>query len=130
MHARVRTAPVSRKLVSTDLALRRTVTSRRPRRTTFAWVRSHVLARLAAVFLLSLILVPFTAPFRTFDLHDTPGQHSSDGLPKDKVDADAAVVGMVAVLPTRWSDARDVRPAGIRAGDLAPSVVRPLVLRI
>ena len=50
-----------------------------------------ILLGMAPVFL-ALILVPFTAPFRTLDLANSHTDRSHDGLPKDKVGSDEKLV--------------------------------------
>jgi hypothetical protein len=65
----------------------------------FAELRAHLLSKLAAITFMVLILLPFTAPFRSFDLAQS-SSHASDALPKDvkdKAGCDAAVV------PATWS---------------------------
>ena len=51
-------------------------------------IRHHTLARLSAVWLTVLIVLPFTAPFATYDL--SHGQH--EVLCKDKTDTDTAIL--------------------------------------
>lgn len=53
--------------------------------------RSHLVSKASALFLLTLILLPFTAPFPTYPLDAASGQQHSDGLPKDKIDSDDAL---------------------------------------
>jgi hypothetical protein len=48
---------------------------------------------MCVVWLLGLILVPFTAPFKTFDLAGSTRGHSLDGLPKDKLCSDDKAAG-------------------------------------
>jgi len=66
-------------------------------------VRRHAISRICSLWLIALILIPFTAPFRTFDLAGSTS-HSYDGLPKDKVDSDdklAALGDTTLPLPSR-----------------------------
>jgi len=58
---------------------------------TLRGVRQHLMSRVCAIWCIGLILIPFTAPFKTFDLKSSTSHHSDDGLPKDKTDSDNAV---------------------------------------
>ena len=60
----------------------------------------HPIAKLSALWLFLLILIPFTAPFRTIDLSGSPLSHQSDGIPKDKSDADGAILAAPAASYT------------------------------
>jgi hypothetical protein len=54
--------------------------------------RRHAISRICAVWLMTLIILPFTAPFASYDLAH-PGNHSShDGLVKEKTASDKEVV--------------------------------------
>jgi hypothetical protein len=66
----------------------------RPRRQacTFSALRGHTISQIAALVFLTLILVPFTAPFKTFELPSAHHSGSQDGLPKDKVGSDDKLV--------------------------------------
>jgi len=66
----------------------------RPRRQacTFSTLRGHTISQICALFFLTLILVPFTAPFKTFELHSSHRSGSQDGLPKDKISSDEKLV--------------------------------------
>jgi hypothetical protein len=55
---------------------------------TIADLRGHRISKICALFFLTLILIPFTAPFKTFELAGAHNEHSSDGLPKDKIGSD------------------------------------------
>ncbi len=52
----------------------------------------RAILRMFALWLITLILLPFTAPFATFDLDHSDGQSSHDWLAKDKTDSDEKVV--------------------------------------
>lgn len=64
-------------------------------------LRRHALSKICAVWFVTLILLPFTAPFPTYQL-----DHSSNGLPfeaipkevKDKIGSDDGLA-----LPSGWS---------------------------
>jgi hypothetical protein len=51
------------------------------------YFRRLTISKVFALLIVALILLPFTAPFRTYDLA-TAQSGSHDALPKDKVDAD------------------------------------------
>jgi hypothetical protein len=65
----------------------------------FAGLRAHVVSKLSALTFVVLILLPFTAPFRSFDLAQS-SSHASDALPKDVKDK-AGPEG--AIVPATWS---------------------------
>src|ERR1700759_2245679 len=48
--------------------------------------------KIAALTLLALILLPFTAPFKTYALSASRSQHSDDQLVKDKLGDDKKLV--------------------------------------
>ncbi len=48
---------------------------------------------IAALFLVILIALPFSAPFKTFDFADAHSSSSPDSLPKDKIDSSQDVLG-------------------------------------
>jgi len=48
--------------------------------------------KIAALVLLGLILLPFTAPFKTYALSTPRSQHSDDQLVKDKLGYDETLV--------------------------------------
>ena len=79
--------------------------------------------------LLALILTPFTAPFRTFDLEHSSNSPSYDTMPKDKDGVDeklmiAPALSLVAPTPTRAAfrdsldsqrtDVPPLQPTGLR----------------
>ena len=62
-------------------------------------IRRHIFAKLSALFLLALILSPFTAPFATYDL--SPVHH--DILIKDKTETDPVL--LVPPVSADWLSA-------------------------
>jgi hypothetical protein len=56
-------------------------------------LRRHTISRVCALCLVALILLPFTAPFKTYDLFGSDTGHWHDGLVKDKIDSNEKVVG-------------------------------------
>jgi len=50
-------------------------------------VHRHLVSRICAVWIIGLILVPYTAPFRTID-PDSTHNGSHDGLPKAGIGSD------------------------------------------
>jgi hypothetical protein len=59
-----------------------------------ARVRQHAIARLSALAIITLILLPFTAPFPTYELDPAHG-HPYDALPKEyknKLDSDDGLI--------------------------------------
>jgi hypothetical protein len=57
-------------------------------------LRQHLISKICALSIITLVLVPFTAPFKTFGLAGPSSGHSHDGLPKHKIDADEKLVGV------------------------------------
>ena len=54
----------------------------------------HTISSVCALWLVALILLPFTAPFKTLqDLFGSDTGHSHGGLVKDKIGSDEKVVG-------------------------------------
>lgn len=86
---------------------------------TFKCFHRHVVSRFFALFLLALILIPFTAPFATIELSQASRGHQHDGLPKDKTDSEEKLVVPLDyfILPLAPSIAgvRSVVPAHSRA---------------
>ena len=78
--------------LSTDLAVSRTMLGCGTHGTAFTLRRSAI-AKIAALLLVALSLLPFSAPFKTFDLGSSHSDGSHDGLPKDKVDSDEQLAG-------------------------------------
>jgi hypothetical protein len=75
----------------------RSCTTRDP----LARLRAHALAKLCALWFVVLILLPFTAPFPTYHLHNASSNRPYDALPKDlrdKLDSDEKLG-----LPSHWS---------------------------
>jgi hypothetical protein len=64
-----------------------------------ARLRQHAVSKICALWLLTLILTPFTAPFRTIDLNDSWKTGSHDALPKDKVASDESLASMPHGFP-------------------------------
>jgi hypothetical protein len=58
----------------------------------------HTFAKVCALVFLALILIPFTAPFRTIDLAGSHSDRAHDGLPKDKTGSDDKVAPSAASL--------------------------------
>ena len=68
-----------------------------------AGLRRRTISRVCALWIIGLILIPFTAPFKTYQLEGS-GQNSAsshDGLPKDKAATDEKLAGVshAAQLP-------------------------------
>jgi hypothetical protein len=51
-------------------------------------LRRRTISKISALCLVALGLLPFTAPFKTFDFASSRSDGSHDSLPKDKVDPD------------------------------------------
>ena len=51
---------------------------------------------MCALWIVALVLIPFTAPFKTYELAGSPQDAASshDGLPKDKVASDEKLAGL------------------------------------
>ena len=64
---------------------------------TITILRRHTISKICALWLITLILTPFTAPFKSFDLANATSDRSHDGLPKDKTDSDQKVAD-----PSDW----------------------------
>jgi hypothetical protein len=80
----------------------------------FVRLRRHAIARLSALAFITLILLPFTAPFPTYQLDPAHG-HPCDALPKEyknKLDSDDGLI-----LPS-------VGDGGIPA--LSQIIIRPI----
>jgi hypothetical protein len=61
---------------------------RRRRRLGIISLRRRTIARIFALSLVALSLLPFSAPFKTFDLASSHSGDSPGTLPNDKADAD------------------------------------------
>jgi len=84
---------------------------RTTRRQRFAGLRAHVASKLSAMTFIVLILLPFTAPFRSYDL--TQATSHTDALPKDiKEKTDSECV----VTPATWSLPLPVLTASVAEG--------------
>jgi hypothetical protein len=57
-------------------------------------LRRHLISRVCALSIITLILLPFTAPFKTYGLAGSSSRHAHDGLPKHKIDADQKLAGL------------------------------------
>jgi hypothetical protein len=93
-------------------------------------VRHHLVSRVCAIWCIGLILTPFTAPFKTFDLNRSTSHHSDDGLPKDKTDSDNAVGEPAPIfLLTRSPHATGSLPLA-RLNQIQAHPVQCVVLRL
>ncbi len=59
----------------------------------FSSLRERAVSKISALTIVTLVLLPFTAPFKTYDLAGARNDSSQDGLPKDQIDSDDKVVG-------------------------------------
>ena len=105
----------------------RTMPGRKGR--TFAGARRHPISRVCAIWSIALILIPFTAPFKTIDLGSPTGGHSPNGLPKDKTDSDNKIGEpvhefVVTHAPSAAGSLRFVRPDQIQEHPLQRAVLR------
>ena len=96
---------------------------------TFDSVRRDAFSKICALWVVSLILIPFTAPFKTYELASSRTDHGShDGLPKDKIATDEKAVSQSdhsRVPPTLdIVDNPFTRPHSIEAPRLQPTVLR------
>jgi hypothetical protein len=73
--------------LSTDLARPMRVHRCRSAKTIIS-LRRHRISRICAVWLVTLILLPFTAPFKTYDLGNSASDHPLEWLLKDNTDSD------------------------------------------
>ena len=106
------------------------MTGRPLRPLALAALRSHTLSKAFAVFFITLILLPFTAPFPTFDLTGATSTHALDCSDKIKTAADdLAVMTAPVVEPSRWLIAGEAAPVVL---DRVVPLARPLraVLRL
>jgi len=60
-------------------------------------LRPHTISKICALWLVALILLPFTAPFKTYELGNAATDRSHDGLPKDTTDSDEKLTA-----PSSW----------------------------
>jgi hypothetical protein len=94
-------------------------------------LRGHAVARISALLLLTLILLPFTAPFKTYDLAGTRSDtSSSDGLAKAKVSADDKLVSLSedSLVPPTLHFVAYTPPTLVSQTDERP--IRSVILRI
>ena len=97
---------------------------------TFDRVRRHAFSKICTLWIVSLILLPFTAPCKTYELASSRTDHGShDGLPKDKIATDEKAVSQSD--HSRVPPALDIivdnpftRPHPIEAPRLQPTVLR------
>ena len=82
--------------LSTDLAELARV-QRRRRARPISNLLGYTISKICALVFLALILVPFTAPFRTFELPSPHSDRSHNGLPKVKIGSDEKLVSSPAV---------------------------------
>ena len=57
----------------------------------------RTISKICALWLVTLILLPFTAPFKTYELGNGASDRSHDWLPKDKTDSDDKLTA-----PSTW----------------------------
>jgi hypothetical protein len=57
-------------------------------------LRRHLISKVCALSIITLVLVPFTAPFKTYALVGSSNGHAHDGLPKYKIASDEKLVGV------------------------------------
>ena len=53
-----------------------------------------MVSKVCALSIITLVLIPFTAPFKTYELSGSRSDHAHDGLPKDKIDSDEKLVDL------------------------------------
>ena len=58
------------------------------RRRTISSLSSRAISKISALCLVALCLLPFSAPFKVFDLGSSHGERSTTSVAKDKVDSD------------------------------------------
>jgi hypothetical protein len=79
--------------VSTDVAEMTHVHRARKRRRLIG-LRRHLISKVCALSIITLVLVPFTAPFKTYTLVGPSNGHAHDGLPKHKIASDEKLAGV------------------------------------
>jgi hypothetical protein len=57
-------------------------------------LRRHLFSKVCALSIITLVLVPFTAPFKTYALAGPSNGHAHDGLPKHKIAPDEKLAGV------------------------------------
>jgi len=55
-------------------------------------LRHSAIAKIVAVWFVAMIVLPFTAPFQSYELTDSSSSSSHQALPKDKSDSDDNLV--------------------------------------
>lgn len=100
----------------------------RRKRTRIA-LRRRAIAKIAALFLVALSVLPFSAPFKTFDFASSHSDGSHDGLPKDKVDSDEQLASppddsLIPAHLTIVAVAPFVRPSQLEEHPFAATVLR------
>jgi hypothetical protein len=75
----------------TDFAKGRRV-GRCRRAGTITYLPERAISKICALVFLALILVPFTAPFKTFEVAGSHHDGAHEGLPKDKIGSDEKAV--------------------------------------
>jgi hypothetical protein len=93
-------------------------------------LRRHLISRVCALSIITLVLVPFTPPFKTYVLAGSSGGHGHDGLPKDKIHSDEKLVGVsTASLVAPAPDMVGVEPSTGR-NQIDERHLRATILRI
>jgi hypothetical protein len=59
-------------------------------------LRQHLISKICSLSIITLVLVPFTAPFKTYGLAGPSSGHANDGLPKHKIESDEKLVGVLS----------------------------------
>jgi hypothetical protein len=85
---------------------------------------------MAALYLVILIALPFSAPFKTFDLADAHSSSSPDSLPKDQVDSSDDVLGQPEEFLAPPDLTIVVIAPSTRSSQLAEHPFSPTVLRL
>jgi len=75
----------------------------------FEDLRRHAFSRAFALFFIALILIPFTVPFPTYQLHQSSSDHPLNALPKPVKDKTAS--GDEAISLPSYALAPPVDPA-------------------
>ena len=57
-------------------------------------MRQYTISKIFALWIVGLILTPFTAPFKTYDVAGIQTDGAHDGLPKDKTAPDEKLTGL------------------------------------
>ena len=102
--------------------------SRRARR--FVTLRRHAIAKLSALFLLALILTPFTAPFATYQLSQSADSHPFDTPAKAKSVADEKLEGALKCIDVVGQGQRRRPDRSRPPAPVAEHRIRHTVLRL